>query len=302
MGKDDDWFQRTMPHCTPPPEAATDEEIACHYIVLSGNAIVGGCGAYPMEWVVSNGTRRVALPIFGIGQVGCLQEARGRGVMSGVVKRAIAESVEKGAVLSFLSGDRFRYSRFGYDFGTVYTEYKFSKQRLEQLCAAVEGRRAGEDDISQLDSLYTTLPSYTVRSGHKWRRQINRGNLEYLLAPNAYVCLHEGKGAMEAAGEPAEILGMLLCYMREKELGEMTLSGPFGARNALSKALADAAMNVSLVGHELICLHKPEEILKTLELPGDADVRSIFSQPFHQVSGGEGQKPLCAWFPTADCI
>ena len=288
------WFQRNMPHCTPLPQDATDSEIGCHYIAVMDKMVVGTCGAYPMEWVVAGET----LPIFGIGQVSCLPVTRGRGVMSGLVQRAIEDCVNNGAVLSYLSGDRFRYQRFGYGFGTVYVEYKYDRPRLEQMVAPVQGRRAGVGDIPQLNALYTTLPSYITRSEHVWKRHLGRYNYEFMLAENAYVGFM-GNEAVEAAGEPAVVLGLTAQFMKDKQLGLMNLRGPQGADTALARALAGAAASINLMAHEHIAIHKPDELARAFKQAYNSDVRALFSQPFHQVSNAT---PLCAWLPTADCI
>lgn len=96
------WFLSHYPHLF------TDAMIGQHSLVVEEGAILGCVGCYAFEAVLHGARLRIA----GVGQVGTVPAARGRGLMTGLLECAL-NSI--GTVdLFWLYGDRQRYGRAGF--------------------------------------------------------------------------------------------------------------------------------------------------------------------------------------------
>lgn len=81
-----------------------------HYSVRENGKILGITAAIPAEIAVYD--RKLSAR--GIGMVSTAKKARGRGIMSAMVKRAIADAEKENVDFMFLSGNRQRYEYFGF--------------------------------------------------------------------------------------------------------------------------------------------------------------------------------------------
>jgi N-acetylglutamate synthase-like GNAT family acetyltransferase len=233
-----EWMQKNMPLCTPYERDATDDEIAKHYIAMQDGAVIGAVGAYPFDWMVAENKEASAQFLrkaFGIGQVCCEQKNRGRGVMRTLLERAITDMTNAGAVLGFLSGDRFRYSHFGFDFGGANAVFEFSQARLSQR-TTVEGMRvhkATHEDIPVLNEMYEKLPSRLLRSENTWDKHLRSLPRVWLLAEQdqkkAFACFQTARGIVEAQGDPELLKQLILWILREWELEKAEVYYPHAA-------------------------------------------------------------------------
>jgi len=91
------------------------ERISNHLVYEVDGRLWGVLGAYPYD-VRFGGVRfgGVRFRMAGIGQVICLPEFRGRGVMTALLRQVIADLEADGYDAAWLAGDRQRYSHFGW--------------------------------------------------------------------------------------------------------------------------------------------------------------------------------------------
>jgi GNAT superfamily N-acetyltransferase len=87
-----------------------EERISNHWVYEVDGRLWGVLGAYPYDVRFSGVRFRMA----GIGQVICVPEFRGRGVMTALLKQAIAGMEADGYDAAWLAGDRRRYGHFGW--------------------------------------------------------------------------------------------------------------------------------------------------------------------------------------------
>lgn len=80
-------------------------------VAEKNGSLVGAVGMFERKICVCGET----LTSVGIGNVACREDARGEGIMSALMKRAMSDIVASGAELSDLGGKRHRYAHFGYE-------------------------------------------------------------------------------------------------------------------------------------------------------------------------------------------
>ncbi|MDR1533416.1 MAG: GNAT family N-acetyltransferase [Clostridiales bacterium] len=294
-GAENEWFQKNCSHCTPYPDMADEEDIRSHVIAVSGGKVIGGVGAYELELALSeDGPRlpgeRFTFKAAGIGQVCCLREYRGGGVMRAALTAALAESTEKGAVLAFLSGDRFRYGRYGFDFAGNELRLSYRRHRLAaMLDGAGHGSPAGHggkqprlrvwtpEDFSEISGMYTSLPSFVQRDERGWRKKLGRANYSWLIgdtpevpAPDggqAYMAFNNEDGCIvELCGQPHPALAMILRHMEDRNMESVTVCRPLRQRgaDALTDALWNAASGVSVCPSDLAAVLAPDKVFETV--------------------------------------
>ncbi len=116
-----------------------DGRVGDHTIAVEDGRIIGCIGAYPFTMRIGGVEFRTA----GIGQVATLPEARGRGVMSAILRSVCAELDGGGYDLAWLGGDRQRYGRFGWAGGGQVMRFEFFERYLPPAPA--------EDAVRPLD-------------------------------------------------------------------------------------------------------------------------------------------------------
>ena len=331
------WFQQNIDNCTPYPETAGDDQIARHVIAAErpGGAIMGGVGAYPFELVVSEdapGGMRFSLPSIGIGQVCCIPKYRNRGVMSVTLKTILDDAVRDGAILGFLGGDRYRYGRFGFDYGGAAVSLDFARKRLQTATSAktLETRPAGEADITLLNDMYETYASYTKRDPANWKMHMNRPSFSWVIGELggkiAYLSHNAGKTRIvELRGDPDTALAMVLHHMETNELDRISVSAPLapGRDDPLYELLRAASSHtrVQPCGMNLLALLSPEKLYDIFSpliahvglTPGSDEekcvlIKYLISAPGHPypkatLRGGLlALRPLSIWLPEADNV
>jgi len=317
-GRENEWFQKEMSHCTPYPAKATKEEIERHYMCIIGGRIAGGLGAYPMDWVVSNYKKeRLTISAYGIGQVCCLPEFRNQGVMSALMKASSADMREHGRTVGYLRGDRRRYAYFGYDFGGCTVKYRMNKKLLELIAKpGTTIRQAKFEDWCVIDDVYKTLPSYVKRSADYWGKMLARTNMQWLIGERdsykGFICVLEGRTVSEAYGDPGVLAAMLLDRANSLEEGQ-ALNVMHPAENIITtpmgQMLCNAAAQVDSHPTGLLVVTNAAKLLTEMDVEhekmNDATKESIARQLLNFAPLPEKRpfvQPLCAWVPDADSI
>ena len=230
FGYQGDWFQHNLPDCTPYEELASDEQIARHTIAIKDGEVIGCVGAYPRKVAVGDG---FVVNAFGIGQVSCKKEERGRGVMSALMNAAIDDEVKKGAILSYLWGSESRYRHFGYEPAGEVMEIDGINILGLSKDVCMDGFSAHKPepaDIGHMASLYARFGAYALRTGERWQFLINHENYECLYTPSdggAYLFANlNSKAIAELQGETSAARKLLIYYARKNECAELSVRRP----------------------------------------------------------------------------
>ncbi len=194
FGENKNWFQRNCGHVVPFYEQANDTDFNNHFIHLEDGRVAGVVGSYLMDFDLLD----VRLSAAGIGQVSCLPEYRGKGIMSSLIKEAITDMESSGTDISVLGGDRFRYAHFGYEFGGIEGILYFDKNRIETPKDTYYINEPRIEDISMLRQLYERLPSRVYRSDELFERHLLRGNVRFVTA-RLETCTHAQPSQAQAA-------------------------------------------------------------------------------------------------------
>lgn len=281
-----DWFQRNIDNCVPFGHIASDAEIGRHFVAEAGGRIIGAVGAYPLDWEVSGEKGKAVIPAYGIGQVSCLKEYRGVGVMTALLNRAAGEMRGQGRALGFLGGDRFRYCHFGYDFGGQNLGLQFDRGRMEKRVSdeGLSVRRAGQNDWQGLDAMYSALPSRILRGERSWELQFLREKFAFEIGEaggrKAYICYHSEAGArgdiLEICGDPAAAAALLLRHMKANGLNGARLLAPMDTESALSRELLSHASGMSAWPINLVAVTDAEKLAERLAPAiGDVEAKNV---------------------------
>jgi GNAT superfamily N-acetyltransferase len=322
------WFPTHLPNCTPYPEHAVDDEIQRHYIAESDGKVVGALGAYPSVLRVSENRRggaETALKAFGIGQVSCLKEYRNQGIMTRMMETAMADMIEQGCVIGYLGGDRFRYGRFGFDYGGSCAAFDIRAYRFGEFVdgGAASVRKADFADWRLLNDLYMRLPSYIERSERAWRINLcHREPYAWYIGGDAYICVYENR-IVETSGDATAVKRLIRNHMAVNGMDKITVLYPEcgytdnGLYNELwrvSYGVAAGSRNVGLVS---VC--NPEKLLDDLHPIIDRMytvnrdegqrlqlLKYLFGNPaqpaLREISGMEHLRPFVFWVPKPDDI
>lgn len=130
-----------------------------------------------------------------VGNVGTLQEARGKGCMKAMMDAAMQELERIGADASRLGGLRSRYNRFGYDHAGATYHFELTRRNVDENPAAevYTFREIAQDDhegVSFARSCQQRSGIYALRQTH----------LDFYMSMRAWE--HKPYLAMNAKGEP----------------------------------------------------------------------------------------------------
>jgi len=236
FGCQDGWFERCSTTCTPYEEIASDELIACHYIAVKDGEVIGCVGAYPREVAIGGA---FTVKGFGIGQVSCKEEERGRGVMTALMNAAIDSEVKNGAVLSYLWGNMPRYRHFGFKPAGERTEFNSIEIRRILHNADMNGFTANipaHTDIGAMSALYSRYGAYVIRTEDHWKESLQRAGCECLYTSGndggAYLFAKtENKHIIEIQGDAAAVHKLLIYYARKHGLSELVVQYPYIRHN-----------------------------------------------------------------------
>ncbi len=115
-------FRQLLPKLYRP----TDEAMACHTALIEDGRIRAAVGLYPMPLSIGG----ISVPAAGIGAVATHARYSGQGYMRRVMERIIGRAKADGCALIFLSGERMRYARYGFEKTGRQYSLSFNAKRL----------------------------------------------------------------------------------------------------------------------------------------------------------------------------
>lgn len=214
FGKDDPrWFAKNRPTIF----QRTPESVGCHRIATDSKGIAGLIGIYPLRMKVGTATLRVG----GIGTVSVRSDARGSGLMSGMLNDTIQALEDGGYDLSWLGGNRFRYGNYGWDHGGRRIEYTVRPGDIARWLpgtrpARIRACRAA--DIATLSKAYATLGGGIERSPADWRILLRHAEVDWFVGTaqgaTAYLACwnRDHSVVIELAGDPSAAAALLLAH------------------------------------------------------------------------------------------
>jgi predicted N-acetyltransferase YhbS len=199
-----------------------------HFLMKDGNSIAGIIGIYPFVLFLGG----IKLNTAGIGSVSVHPEYRSTGMMSAMLKQADVIMEDEGFELSWLSGDRFRYSNYGWEPSGRLIEFTVVRKDLERRFPSIKPEKchtATFKDIPLLDGLYQTFKARCTRDTNLWTRHFSRDQMEFLISGNRSYCVinreHRDQ-VLEINGDPAEITKLLLATMARDGLDKLMVYYP----------------------------------------------------------------------------
>ncbi len=177
----------------------------------------------------------LALPWVGVGTVCTTAEARGRGVMSSMLRAGIAETDRQGALVSILWGDRVRYGRFGWEQAGRQVVMELSRRQFPdpgwpdgtvvEMLGQGRGTQVPKGLGKRLVRVQETFGDRMGRPDTEHLGLLSRPGLRTLWVERgnkeAYAVCRDGGGAttlLEVGGEP-ELLGDLIGYVLRGSAG-----------------------------------------------------------------------------------
>lgn len=106
-----------------------DEYKDFHYTVEENNEIVGAMAAIPMKYYLGDNF----LNARGVANVGVLKKFRGKGVMDMMLTKAVEDAKAEDVDFMFLSGNRERYQRYGFETAGNHYKYLITKSNLRYV-------------------------------------------------------------------------------------------------------------------------------------------------------------------------
>jgi predicted N-acetyltransferase YhbS len=215
-------FERGYPHIYRPGAALCETA----YVVDCEGEIVSHVGLYPIEVVVQG----VAVPIAGIGAVGTKPSERGKGHMTRLLYHVIDEMRAQGYPLSWLGGDRQRYSAFGWERAGLAYDLRFSRRALDRCRVEpvpIEARRP-EDAVSIVER-YQSLAMCHVRRPNL-SLQLRKEGLRLWFVQDGYAIvggpLYGPLSVLELISASGQELGMILALLDWTDRAEISWEVP----------------------------------------------------------------------------
>jgi len=209
-------FEAGYPHIYRP----TPELCAATYVMEQEGRIVSHVGVYPLE-VEIHGVR---WPIAGIGGVGTLPEARGKGYMTQLLTHAVTVMRTK-YVLSWLGGDRQRYNTFGWEVAGQSYELTFTRRSLDRAGAKPVEIHAcdPEEALPTVEAVQPSLACRAIRTD--LAAQLHKPELAIWVTDGGYALINwrpwRPMSVAELAsttGQEASILRAILDWTENNEI------------------------------------------------------------------------------------
>ncbi len=183
--------------------------MADYVLYESAGELWGVVGAYPYDVRIHGVTFRMA----GIGQVITRPDRRGRGVMTALLDRALGDLRADGVEAAWLSGDRLRYSRFGFVPGGRALRFVTSARYLPT--PPPEGAVRRMDLVRELDRVQqarSALPTSVLMHDDELALALGSFGVSGLALGESFA-LFNGKGdRMLLASGPPDDVALLLAH------------------------------------------------------------------------------------------
>ncbi len=283
------------------PDSVRDDAVSMHQwrIVRREGRIVAGMQVVPRSLVAAG---VVHVSAGGLGNVFCLPELRGCGLMSALLRTVVAEMPAEGHALALLGGDRTRYGHFGWETAGSLRRLSLSLRMARHSNTSVDTKvdvrtwAGGSAPIESLWETYQALPYRTERTLGEFAMVLRRPGQVVWIATSAeglaYLSVR-GRTIVEYAGHRRPLEVGLRTLLRA---GNMTVDiPPVAAETASERMFTDYAsgysvcplgmirinslalvlgayapvLNRALAGWEGRALFTVEEDLESLQLIGD---------------------------------
>jgi len=200
----------------------TDESMRQWLFAEVDGDIAAGMQVVPRPLVIAG---EIGLDATGLANVFTYPPYRRQGLMSALLKEAIAQMERNHVPINMLGGDRLRYGRFGWEIAGSVRQLTLSPRMLrdrEPCYSAVDFRRwEGEPkDVQQMLQAYQRLPYRVQRSEEEFTLLLARPGVTVWISETgeafAYVALR-GDAVAEYAGDriPLEALIQFLAGRRQ---------------------------------------------------------------------------------------
>ena len=190
----------------------TEADMNRHFILREAGRIISAVGVYPMSLRCGD----VSMTVAGVGAVCTVPEHRGRGCMSNLLKQVRTGMIHDGYAISWLSGLRERYGRFGWEKAGSDIQIKIEGGRADQGAGSWRIRRmdAERDSIDRLAQAHDGVRWAGVCERPILRLKLQRYGMETWEAEAetgyAYVVLNRWKKWIaEWGGSPTGVEALL---------------------------------------------------------------------------------------------
>lgn len=208
-------FEQLMPETIRPDKAILDN----WYIAVRGAEVVASTQIVAQRFVVAPG---IEMRVAGIGQVSCLPDLRGKGMMSGLLNAAIDRMTQDGYHVSILGGDRQRYRRYGWEVAGSARSLSLISRRIDgKAVLPAEGSRptrwlGDQPTESRIHQAHQSNISRIIRTPEETHLALQRLNIATWVhqcdGGFAYICIN-GDRIAEYGGDARafeELLSFLL--------------------------------------------------------------------------------------------
>ncbi len=216
-----------------------------NYINEKDGEITSGLGIFPQKLRAKCEGKDIVLDLGGIGSVFAVDEHRGKGGMSSSLNDAIEIMKEDKFHISWLSGDRFRYRNYGWDYAGSYYKFTVYLRDFERYYPNVKECDVvtpTAEHIPSMKNLYSRFKSGIVRDDEMWKIHLSRKNLNW-----SYVNKDGKEAYMVQYGENAEFIPelqgdeecaviLLMNHMKKENLEKVTILAPCD-ENPINKLL-----------------------------------------------------------------
>ena len=198
-------FMKVRPYCF------TAKRIPDHWVCLEEGNILGLIGVYPFTVRMAGIEFRSA----GIGQVATLPLARGRGVMSSLL-REITAAMDTQYDFTWLWGDRQRYGRYGWEKGGIAYGFETFDKYLPDPPPEKEVRPLDKSaDFERIYDFAMRQPYCVMMERDEFQTLINTSDISGWAWRNAWVlCRPNDSSVLMADGDAETVAGLLSHLVR----------------------------------------------------------------------------------------
>ncbi len=203
-------------------------------VLKVNNRIVSHVGIFNLTFRCED----IEYKVGGIGGVATLQEYRGKGFMSILMKEAIKKMRERGYVFSILWGDRQRYGHFGYDSAGRSISISISSRSLiledNPQMIDFEQYYGEEKLLRKIIEFHNKEPLQVLRSERDYRLLFGKNDLmTYVSEEGAYVSFYHKNPSsiVELGGKSDTVLSLIYTILntvgKDKGFGSVKINLPY---------------------------------------------------------------------------
>jgi len=224
-----------------------DGRIPDHFVYEVDGRLWGVVGAYPYDVRLGGVGFRMA----GIGQVICLPEYRGRGVMTAVLKKVIAALEEEGYDAAWLMGDRQRYAHFGWARGGRALHFTTNQRYLPDASAAAIRPLDIERGFARVREHIHALPYTMLMPDEELRSLFRAREVNGWALSDSFILLDAGRDRVHFADGKPDELALLIAHQQSinaetsRDRCQMFIETPC-APSPLVQACREIFANVSM--------------------------------------------------------